>query len=102
MVNNSITIEELKNKATLIFRSYPVNKAILFGSYEKNRAGNDSDIDLYIDSNGKLKGLDFIGLLEELVNALGKDIDLFDKSHIEPESSILKEIETEGVVLYEK
>lgn len=36
-----------------ILRKYPVNKAILFGSFAKERA-NNSDIDLYIDTNGKL------------------------------------------------
>ena len=34
-----------------------------------------SDIDLYIDTNGELRWLDFVGLLEILVNTLGVDID---------------------------
>ena len=40
-------------------------------------------MDLYIDTNGKLKGLDFVGLLEELANTLGTDVDLIDKTYIE-------------------
>ena len=43
-----------------------------------------------------------IGLLEILVDALGADIDLIDKSHIEPDSLIIQEIEDGGVVIYEK
>ncbi|NMA03430.1 MAG: nucleotidyltransferase domain-containing protein [Clostridiales bacterium] len=85
-----------------IFKNYPVNKAILFGSYAKGNATIGSDIDLYIDTSGKLKGLDFVGLLEVLVNTLEMDIDLIDKSHIEHDSLIMREIEKEGMVIYKK
>ena len=102
MTSETISISELKEKTLSIFQSYPVIKAILFGSYAKNEATNDSDIDLYIDTDGKLKGLDFVGLLENLIEVLGKDIDLIDKMHIIPDSFILHEIENGGIVLYEK
>jgi len=99
---DNIIIEKIKEKAIPVLRNYPVDKAILFGSYVKGEATENSDIDLYIDTNGKLKGLDFVGLLEILVETMGTDIDLIDKSHIEPDSPILKEIENEGLVIYEK
>lgn len=102
MISNTITIEKIIENTVPIFKNYPVNKAILFGSYVKGEATNKSDIDLYIDTNGKLRGLDFVGLLEILVDALGTDIDLIDKSHIEPGSLIMKEIENGGMVIYEK
>ncbi len=85
-----------------IFKNYPVSKAILFGSYAQGNAAMGSDIDLYIETNGKLRGLDFVGLLEILVNTLEMDIDLIDRSHIEDDSLIMQEIENGGVVIYEK
>jgi len=102
MISNFITIEQIKEKTIPILRNYPVNKAILFGSYAKGEATNKSDIDLYIDTNGKLKGLDFVGLLEVLVDNLGVDIDLIDKSHIDPNSLIIQEIVDRGIIIYEK
>lgn len=102
MTSNIISIREIKEKAIPILQGYPVDKAILFGSYAKGDPTNNSDIDLYIDTNGRLKGLDFIGLLEILVDTLGMDIDLIDKSHIEPNSLIMKEIENGGMIIYEK
>lgn len=102
MLSDSVSIEKIKEIITPILGSYPVNKAILFGSYAKREATNSSDIDIFIDTNNKLKGLDFIGLLENLVEALGKDVDLIDKSHIEPDSLIYQEIENGGTVIYEK
>ena len=102
MDSNIISFEEIKKKTIPILRDYPVNKATIFGSFSKGEANNTSDIDLYIDTNGKLKGLDFVGLLEILVDTLGIDIDLIDKSHIDKDSFIMQEIESGGIVIYEK
>lgn len=102
MNSDSTSIEKIKEIITPILGCYPVNKAILFGSYAKSEATNNSDIDIFIDTNNKLKGLDFIGLLENLVEALGKDVDLIDKSHIEPDSLIYQEIKNGGTLIYEK
>ena len=102
MTSNIISVDTIREKTVPILRNYPVNKAILFGSYAKGNAIIGSDIDLYIDTNGKLKGLDFVGLLEILVDTLGMDIDLIDRSHIEPDSLIMQEIENGGMVIYEK
>lgn len=102
MKTNTFSLNELKEKTTPIFNAYPVKKAVLFGSYAKNEATGNSDIDLYVDCDGKLRGLDFVGLLENLVAALGKEVDLIDKSHVEPDSPLFQEIENEGIVLYEK
>ena len=102
MTSNIISVDTIREKTVPILRNYPVNKAILFGSYAKGNATIGSDIDLYIDTNGKLRGLDFVGLLEILVDTLGMDIDLIDRSHIEPDSLIMQEIENGGMVIYEK
>jgi predicted nucleotidyltransferase len=102
MASNIISVEQIRERTIQVLRKYPVDKAILFGSYAKGEATNKSDIDLCIDTNGELRGLDFVGLLEILVDALGADIDLIDKSHIEPDSLVIQEIEDGGVVIYEK
>ena len=49
-----------------------------------------------------LRGLMFVGLAEDIRNALDKDIDIFDVTHIEPKSRIGDEIESTGVIVYEK
>lgn len=102
MTSNLISVKTIMKKTAPIFEKYPINKAILFGSYAKGDATINSDVDLYIDTNGKLRGLDFVGLLEILVNTLEMDIDLIDKSHIEQDSLIMQEIENGGMVIYEK
>lgn len=96
------TIEELKEIIQEILKNFSVKKAILFGSYAKNTPTSKSDIDLVIDSDGTLLNIYFYGLLEELVQKLQKNIDLFEIYEIQKGSQIYKDIQSEGVVIYEK
>lgn len=96
------TIEEIKNMIQEILKNFAVKKAILFGSYAKNNPSPKSDIDLVIDSDGKLLNINFYGLLEDLVQKLEKNIDLFEISEIQKDSKIYNDIQNEGVVVYEK
>ena len=102
MSNKIYSIDELKTILAKILKDTVVEKAILFGSYAKNCPTETSDIDLIIDSNGKLLNINFYGLLEELVEQLNKNIDLFEITEIQKDSDIYKIIQKEGVVLYEK
>lgn len=96
------TIEEIKAILQNVLKKFAVKKAILFGSYAKNNPTSKSDIDLVIDSEGKLLNIYFYGLLEELVQALQKNIDLFEISEIQKNSPIDRNIQKEGVIVYEK
>ena len=100
MTDYIYSIPEIKRILSPIFDQYKVNRAILFGPYSKAAATENSDIDLLVDSG--LKGLQFVGLSEDIREALDKDIDVFDVTHIEPESRIENEIMSTGVVVYEK
>lgn len=96
------TIEQLKDILQEVLKKFSVKKAILFGSYAKNVPTSKSDIDLVIDSEGKLLNIYFYGLLEELVQTLQKNVDLFEISEIQKDSNIYKSIQNEGVIVYEK
>jgi len=94
------TVPQLKNTLTPIFDAYGIRKAILFGSYGKGTATEKSDVDLLVDSD--LHGLSFVGFLDAVQRAIGKEVDLFDVSHIESGSLIDNEIRQTGVTVYEK
>ena len=96
------TIEELQILLNEILKKFEVKKAVLFGSYAKNTPTSKSDIDLVIDSEGKLININFYGLLEELVQKLQKNVDLFEISEIQKNSKIYNAIKKEGIVIYEK
>jgi hypothetical protein len=48
-----------------------------------------------------LRGLRFIGLSEDIREALAKDVDVIDVSHIKANSPIEKEVRKTGVILYD-
>lgn len=96
------TIDELKIILNAIFKNFAVKKAILFVSYAKNTPTSKSDIDLVIDSEGNLLNIYFYGLLEDLVQKLQKNIDLFEISEIQKNSKIYNDIQNEGAIVYEK
>lgn len=96
------TIDMIRKKLHPVFAQEPVYRVILFGSYAKGSATDHSDVDLIIDSQGKLIGLGFYRVLEEVVTALNMDVDMLEISQIRPGSPILEAIEKEGIIIYDR
>ena len=96
------SIDEIKEKIYDVLVNTDVEKAILFGSYAKNKPRPNSDIDILIDSKGRIKGLKFYAIIQLISEKLDKDVDVIEKSEIDSDSQIEKEIERTGVVIYER
>lgn len=59
------------------FKTKPVLKAYLFGSYNRGEANPESDIDILVDLDYSQKiGLQFIQMKFDLENLLSKKVDL--------------------------
>ena len=93
------TPEKIKRTLAPVFREYGVRSAVLFGSYAKGMAGQNSDVDILVDSG--LRGLRFFGLLESVSDRLSIPVDLLDVQQIIPGSAIEREIRESGVRIYE-
>ena len=96
------TVEEIKQNLKKILKGSEVNKVTLFGSYAKNTADKNSDIDLIIDSKGKLMGFKLFSLITKIEDYFKKDVDVFEKKEIISGSQIDKDIKKTGVIVYEK
>ena len=94
MTREIYTIEQLRSMLIPVFRLHGVKSAVLFGSYGKGIAGADSDIDLLVDS--RLRGLRFVGLMEDVRSAVDKDVGLLDIRHVEENSKVQEEIKKTG------
>ncbi len=92
MTTKIYSIDEIKQMLKDVLSNTDIEKVILFGSYAKNIPTENSDIDLLIDSNGKLKGLKFFAVIDIIKEKFDKDVDVIEKS----------EINKTGVVVYEK
>lgn len=80
----------------------PVYSVILFGSYAKNVATANSDLDLVIDTKEQLMGFKLYSLITKIEEEFDKNVDAFEKSEIIENSKIDEEIKKTGVVVYEK
>ncbi len=99
MSDKVYTIDDIKQYLYPVFSKYNVKKAVLFGSYVKGNANKNSDIDLLLDSG--LRGLKFVGLIQDIHATLDKEVDVFDVTHIIDNSRIYEEINKDGVTIYE-
>lgn len=102
MTTKIYTIEDIRKMIKEVLIHTEVEKAILFGSYAKNKPTKYSDIDILIDSNGKIKGLKYFAIIDMIRQKFDKDVDIIEKTEIDKDSKIEKEIERTGIVIYEK
>ena len=96
------TIEEIKEILKNILHNMPVYSVILFGSYAKNSADKNSDLDFVIDTKESLLGFKLFSLINKIEETFNKQVDAFEKSEIIENSRIDEEIKRTGVIVYEK
>ena len=100
-MNKIYSIDEIGNKTKTVFYKNNVARAYLFGSYAYGDADGESDIDIAIDTGGKISFLRICGVMEEVSQILEKPVDLFDFREIDEDSDMMAEILQKGVLLYE-
>lgn len=70
------SLEEIKERIKPVAEKYGIPAIYIFGSYAREDATDDSDVDLLIDTTG-VKGFFVIGgIYNDLEEALGKPIDM--------------------------
>ncbi|SMB98303.1 hypothetical protein SAMN00808754_2260 [Thermanaeromonas toyohensis ToBE] len=79
-------MEKIREIAVPILQRHGVAKAFVFGSYAKGKQGEDSDIDILIEyAPGARKSLlTHAKLINELREALQKDVDVVTEASLSP------------------
>ncbi|MDD6005226.1 MAG: nucleotidyltransferase domain-containing protein [Firmicutes bacterium] len=93
-----VDVEYIKLKCNEVFNKYDVDFCYLFGSYAKEKAKPESDVDLLISTN--VKGLKFYGMVEELRTTLHKKVDVLDVNQLNNNMELLQEILKNGIKIY--
>ena len=93
-----LTLEQIKEACTSVFKDYDVEYAILFGSYSKGKAREESAVDLLVSAN--VEGIDFFGMIEGLREALKKKVDVLDLNQLNNNIELVKEILKDGIKIY--
>lgn len=83
------------------FKTQPVVKAWLFGSYSRGEQLPDSDVDILVslDYNQPI-GLKFFGMYEDLKELLGKEIDLVSEPTLAPFAR--ESVDKDKILIYER
>lgn len=82
-------LEEVRSLIIDILKKKDVKKAALFGSILKGDFNSESDIDILIKFEGEKSLLDLADLKMELVDKLGRKVDILTYDSIHP---LLKDI----------
>lgn len=101
MIARTENTAAIAEKLRPLFRAYSIRRAVLFGSRARGEALPISDVDIVIEAGDHLRGLSFYGLWEDIAEALQQRIDLFEDSELAAGSAIRKNIEDEGIVIYD-
>lgn len=95
-----LTIDYIKNVVENIAKQYGIKRVFLFGSYAKNTATTESDIDLIIEKGKPMSLLDLSGMRMQVENQLKISVDLLTTDGAKGELS--KNILETEVLLYEE
>ncbi|MEC9484519.1 MAG: nucleotidyltransferase domain-containing protein [Candidatus Izemoplasma sp.] len=90
----------IKENISKIAKNYDIEKVYLFGSYVKGQATQNSDVDLYMESD--LYGLEYFEFVEQLRGKLKKKVEVLSNKTIQEYSKIDEEINKTGVLIYER
>ena len=97
MTLDSTKIESIKD----YFKTRPVLKAYLFGSYVRGIADNKSDIDILVELDYSQKiGLQFIQMKLDLEKLLNSEVDLVSSNGMS--KYIKPRVDVEKRLIYEK
>lgn len=90
------------NKIAQYFATKPVVRAYLFGSYARGENRPDSDIDILVtfDKEARVSLFDHLGMIYELQDLLGKEVDLVTEGTLLP--YIAQAAEKDKVLIYER
>ena len=97
-----IDLQSIKTQLEPLFIKHGVVRTIVFGSYAQGVATENSDIDMVIDSNGFLDGINFFVAQAEIAQSLPIESDIFELREIKEGSKMQSEILKSGVVIYER
>lgn len=83
------------------FKTQPVLKAWLFGSFSRGEQHEGSDVDILValDYNQPV-GLKFFGMYEDLKNMLGRDVDLVSDRTLAPFAR--ESVDHDKILIYER
>ena len=99
MSDRVYTREELQDMIRPLVKKYNAVDALLFGSYARNEATPESDIDVIIIGGSSFILTDVLAIAEELYETSGKNVDVYEMQELKVDSPFYNNVMREGVSL---
>ncbi|PXX80022.1 nucleotidyltransferase domain-containing protein [Dielma fastidiosa] len=93
-----LTLNQIKEICTDIFRNFDIEYCYLFGSYAKETANEKSDVDLLISTS--ITGMKYYDLVEALREGLKKKVDVLKREQLNDNPELMNEILKDGIKIY--
>lgn len=89
--------QEIERCIKILLRKYHADYAVLFGSYAREEADEDSDIDVIVFGGDGFRARDIFAFGEELRELTQKKVDAFEIREIDRDTELYRHILREGV-----
>lgn len=99
MKSSVLTLEEIIETVKPIARRYKIQKIYLFGSYARGEATSNSDLDFLVFGGTEFKLTSIFALGEELREAFGKAVDVFEITEVNQDSEFYRKIMKERLAV---
>lgn len=83
MTDGVYTIDEIRQMVLPLLDRYGMSQARVFGSYARETADAESDIDVLLVGGEKFRPLDIFGVAEDLHRVSGKRVDVYEISELD-------------------
>ena len=94
-----LTFNEIVEAVKPLAQKYRINEVYIFGSYARNEASPESDIDFLVFGGEKFRLTDIFAFAEELRRVLDKKIDVFEINEVNENSDFYRQIMNEKVLV---
>jgi hypothetical protein len=94
------TLNEIKKITVPVAEAYGIQSLGVFGSYARNEATDESDIDICVEKGALRSLLQYFAFVQELENKLGCHVDVIT-TEIE-DTEFLNHVLKESILLYER
>lgn len=78
-----LKVEDIRAMVVPLLEKYDMRSASLLGSYARNEADENSDIDLLLEGNPGFRPLNVFGVAKDLFRLSGKRVDVFEISELD-------------------
>ncbi|MCD8019749.1 MAG: nucleotidyltransferase domain-containing protein [Clostridiales bacterium] len=99
MRNDVLTLEKISEIVKPIALKYKIKQIYLFGSYARGEATGESDLDFLVFGGNQFRLTMIFAVAEELREAFGKDVDVYEIHEINYESGFYQTIMKERMLV---